>query len=144
MSKYFKDNGFLSEDGKKLVQPVHDSLMEVLTSKEVRHEMSEAEIMTLGSNLAKAVGDHISELLFAKRQPSNQYTDMSDEQFEAHLKAKYGDKWMLVALTKEEFARLPKPSDEEIKEAWQKGIQDREAYLKNAPSLHIDPGLRFK
>jgi hypothetical protein len=67
MTKVFKDNGFLSEEGKKVLQPLHDGLTEVMTSVEVRN-MSVQELQTLQANLAKLVGDAVSGAIFVRNQ----------------------------------------------------------------------------
>lgn len=63
MSKMFKENCFLSDEGKKVVQPLHDALQEVFSSIEVRN-MSVTELQILGCNLAKALGDTVSARIF--------------------------------------------------------------------------------
>ncbi len=67
MNKMFKENGFLSEDGKKVLQPLHDGLMEVMSSPEVR-EMSVQELQVLQANLAKLLGDVMSGAIFVKNK----------------------------------------------------------------------------
>lgn len=56
MNKMFTDNGFLSEEGKKVLQPLHDGLMEVIRAPEVQ-AMSVQELRTLQANLAKLIGE---------------------------------------------------------------------------------------
>ncbi len=65
MTKMFKENGFLTEEGKKVLQPLHDALMEVMSSVEVRN-MSVQELQVLQANLAKAVGDTTSAAIQSK------------------------------------------------------------------------------
>lgn len=67
MSTMFKENGFLSEEGKKVLQPLHDGLMEVMSSPEVR-AMSVQELQVLQANLAKLVGDATSEAMYVKNK----------------------------------------------------------------------------
>lgn len=64
MSKYFKDNGFLSEEGEELVADFKSSLSAML----VDADMSQSELQTLGSNLSKLVGDAISNTIQAKSE----------------------------------------------------------------------------
>ena len=67
MSKMFKDNGFLSEEGKKVLQPLHDGLMEVMSSPEIRN-MSVQELQVLQANLAKLIGDTMSGAIFVRNK----------------------------------------------------------------------------
>lgn len=143
MSKLFREDSFLSEDGKKVLQPLHDGLMEVISDIAVR-EMSVAELRVLGANLAKLVGDVISEQIFARTQNTNRFNTLTDEQFYAQLKAKYGEHWMLVTLTKDELARLPRLSREEMRASIEQGILERNAAIAETPSVNINSGLRFK
>lgn len=135
MSKMFRDNGFLTEEGKKVLQPLHDGLMEVISSKDVR-DMSVAELRTLGANLAKAVGDTISEQIFARTQVSNRFEAMTDEQFEGYLRAKHGDRWMFATLTSAELERCPKLQQKEIENI----LKESAKHLPKFPSN----GVRFK
>lgn len=67
MNKMFKDNGFLSEEGKKVLQPLHDGLLEVIASPEVR-AMTVQELQVLQANLAKLIGDTMSGQIFVRNQ----------------------------------------------------------------------------
>jgi len=67
MTKMFKENGWLSEEGKKVLQPLHDGLMEVMSSPEVRN-MSVQELRTLQANLAKLVGDTMSGAIYVRNK----------------------------------------------------------------------------
>lgn len=67
MNKMFKDNGFLSEEGKKVLQPLHDGLMEVRSSIEVR-QMTVQELQVLQANLAKLIGDFISDEIYIRNK----------------------------------------------------------------------------
>lgn len=65
MVKMFKENGWLTEEGKKVLQPLHDALMDVRSSKEVR-ELTVQELYILQANLAKLVGDFVSGEIFIR------------------------------------------------------------------------------
>ena len=67
MSNMFKENGFLSEEGKRVLQPLHDGLTEVMTSVEVR-SLSVQELQVLQANLAKLIGDAVSGAIFVKNK----------------------------------------------------------------------------
>lgn len=146
MSKYFTGNGFLSEEGKRLVEDFNFGLAATFIQDAVK-EMSEAELRTLGAALSNIIGNQVSNLIAAKNNLAKKLDDMSDEQFVAFMKAKYGKNWMLISITDEEFNRVKRMdsvSDEQIREAFAQGLEAREAYLKSVPSVNIDPGLRFK
>lgn len=146
MNKLFAENGLLSADGKMVAQPLASGLESVFSNPQVK-SMSEAEIRALGSNLSKMVGDFISERLQAKRDIANKFNEMNDAQFEAYLKVKYGDRWMLVTVTQDEMDRvrtMAAMSDERIREALEQGRKDREAAMQANPCVRIDPGLRFR
>ena len=141
--KFYKENGFLSEEGKKLLAPVAEALSKVFTSVEVR-EMSESQLRILGSSLSHLVGETTSNFIQSKAEVTRRFESMSEEQFEAYLKAKYGDKWMFVSLTPEEFARVRPISKEEMDKALEEGRTAAEEYYKNVPAVRVDSGLRFK
>lgn len=70
MTKMFQENGFLSEEGKKVLQPLHDGLMEVRSSIEVRN-MTVQELQVLQANLAKLVGDFISNEIYVRNHQAD-------------------------------------------------------------------------
>lgn len=67
MNKLFKDNGFMSEEGKKVLQPLHDGLYEVIRSPEVQ-AMSVQELQVLQANLAKLIGDVMSGEIYVRNK----------------------------------------------------------------------------
>jgi hypothetical protein len=67
MNKMFTDNGFISEEGKKVLQPLHDGLMEVVRAPEVQ-AMSVQELRTLQANLAKLIGEVMSGEIFIRNK----------------------------------------------------------------------------
>jgi hypothetical protein len=146
MSKWFKGNGFLSDEGKEALKNFREAMEEILASEEVE-EMKVSELQTLQSNMSKMVGDAVSNVLQAREEieadkRSNPLWKLTDEEFYASLKEKYGEKWMLVGLTKEEFARCPRPSRKQLREAWEQGAADAASIVH--PQVRIDPGLRFR
>src|SRR5690606_36085487 len=142
-NKYFKENGFLTSEGENLLNPVEKAIKSVFSQEDVK-SFSESQLRILGSALAKLVGDTVSDHQQAKREVKAKFAAMTNDQFEAYLKAKYGDRWMLVSLTEEEFERLPRLSNEEIKAALEEGRKAREEFERNVPMVRIDPSLRFR
>lgn len=65
MSKMFKDNGFLTEEGQKVLHSFYYGLNETMATAEVR-AMSVQELQVLQSNLAKLVGDALSKAIVEK------------------------------------------------------------------------------
>lgn len=126
MSKWFQENGFLSEEGKRALIEVRDELENVLGQDEVR-EMSVQELQTLQCNLMKMVGDAMSQKIAYRQQISNEYAHLTDDQFYAYLQEKYGSLWQFMSLTPEELARIPPLSEEDIKKALEQGRKDWEA-----------------
>jgi|SRR6185369_5116035 len=142
MNKLYKENGLLSEHGENVTYPLKDALQRILFHNDIR-ALSEYELRTLGGALQKIVGDAISERTQAKRELASKFAAMSDDDFYAHLKNRYGEKWMLVSLNNEEFERLPRLSKEEIEAALEEGHKAR-AEAERCTPMVIDRGLRFK
>jgi hypothetical protein len=106
MKEFFNGNGVLTKDGIDLLLEFNTALDNLLASDEV-HDMSESEIRTLGSVLAKILGDRISNRIASKIQTISQFDKMTDKEFEEHLINRYGNNWTMLTLSPEEFARLP-------------------------------------
>lgn len=132
---WFKEGGFLSEEGNRIVMDFRAALENIMSSDEVR-EMSFAEVQTLGSNLHKMVGDEVTNRISARLQFAKKLEEMSDEQFEAFLKAKHGSVWQLVTLLPEEIQRIRPLTDKQIEEAAERGRKEAEACRKATPSLN--------
>ena len=135
MNKMFKENGLLSEEGNKVVQPLQDALTKVFTSKEVR-DMSIDEIRALGANLAKIVGDSISDRIHHKKYLENKFAAMTDDQFESYLKDKHGDGWMFASLTQSELDRFPKLQRDKIENILKESAKHITKFPRN--------GIRYK
>ena len=104
-------------------------------------------LQTLHSNMSRMVGDAVANVVQAREEieadkRNNPLWKLTDEEFHASLKEKYGEKWMLVGLTKEELNRCPRPSRKEIREALEMGAADAASIVY--PHVHINPGLRFR
>lgn len=69
--------------------------------------------------------------------------EMTDEEFYSFLKEKYGDMWMLVTLTPEEFDRLPRLTDEEITALLKQGYQEK-LELESRLSLPLIPNIFYR
>lgn len=102
MNKYINGNGFLTEDGKRIMAPVQQALNTAL--KELGAN-DEASLRNAGAVLAKLVGDTISNTIQNKKDTEAMLNAMSDEQFEAFMKAKYGERWLFQTATPEELKR---------------------------------------
>lgn len=104
MSKMYKENGFLSPEGKSVVAPLEGALEALLSSPEVR-EMSETELRTLGGVLSNIIGNAISNVIVSRSVFQSNLDKMTDEQFELFMKTKYGDRWILQSVLPEELKR---------------------------------------
>lgn len=144
MNKFFQDNGYLSDHGKKALSEFKKALMEVLSSPEVK-EMNEAEFMTLQANLGHLVDNEMSKEAGNRREEVVRLNSMSDENFEAFLAEKYGPEYMLKAgLTKAELDRSMQSFHRRISAAMEEGFAIRNAVIDQTSLPSFDPGLRFK
>jgi hypothetical protein len=142
--KLYKENGLLSEYGQVVTSDVKIAIYKLLNQQEDVKKMSENELRTFGGALQKIVGDLISERVQFKNEVERKLSEMKDAQFEEYLKEKYGSRWMLVSLTDEEFARLPRLSKEDMQKALEEGIKARNEAIDATPAPYLNPGLRFK
>lgn len=131
---WFEGNGFLSEEGKRMLIDIRDNLDNLLSKDEVR-EMTFAEMQTLGSNLHKMIGDAISDRIASRMQFAAKLEAMTDEQFEAYLEVKYGNVWRFITLAPEELARVRPLTDKQIKDAVDQGMKDAAAVRETYPTL---------
>lgn len=143
MNKYFKDNAQLTDEGKQVLKPLSEALEQIFGTQTVK-DMSVQEIETLASNMAKMVADFVFDKKIVKNEIVKKFNEMTDEQFEAYLKAKYGPQYMLVGLTKEELDRVPPLSKEDLKKAMEEGRQAYKAVYESRSGVRLDPSLRFK
>lgn len=140
MKKVFDEKGGFTEHGNSLLLDFQYGLAQVMTTDEVFH-MSESELRLLGSLLSSVIGNVISARIARKLQISSSFTTMTDAEFESYLENKYGVSWRFMSLTEEEMVRVPKLTDEQIKEALEEGARDRKSVEDFQGSL-IDPSIR--
>lgn len=103
-------------DEKQLLSKFRSALEEIMASDEV-YEMSQTQLRNLGSTLSKIVGDTICDQIAIRLRATNQFSQMTDAEFENFLKEKYGEHWRFMSLTPEEFARVPSDLDVILKDA---------------------------
>lgn len=106
MNKMYKENGLLSEHGQCVTSPVKMAVYKLLWQDEEIKQMDESQLRVLGGVLQKIVADQISERIQHKNEVAKSLAVMEDAEFERLLKKKYGDRWMLVSLEKEELERV--------------------------------------
>lgn len=104
-NKWFKGNGFMSEEGNRALLDFRYGLDSVMEKDDVRN-MTVAEVQTLQANLAKLVGDACSKHLARRIQEANALAEMSDKEVEAYLVDKYGKIWEQLTLSPEEQVRV--------------------------------------
>lgn len=104
-SKWFKGNGFMSEEGERALTDFKYGLEVVMSADDVRN-MTVAEVQTLQANLAKKVGDAVSNHLARRLREANALAEMSDKELDAYLTDKYGKIWTELTLSPEEQVRV--------------------------------------
>ena len=114
-NEFFKETGFLSDEGEQLLLEFKTEI-EVLFDNDEVSDMTVAELRMLGANMANMVADRVSKRIAFKEQLSGKFAAMSDEEFEEYLKEKYGSVWQFISLPPEELARGLVISQEKIKE----------------------------
>ena len=112
MSKFFTDNGFLSEYGKEDFEMYLDKEINIILNT----TKNENELRILGSLICKRVQDKVLEHITRAAQEENKLNAMTDEQFYSFLEEKYGDAWAKATLTAAEIKRVPRLTSEEIHE----------------------------
>lgn len=101
---FYTDELVLTEEGKKFLQPLQDSLINIFHTKEVKN-MSESEVQILSDSIANIVREHISNQRQISKVTNQDIQLMSDEEFESYLQHKYDNFCFLNSLTTEEFNR---------------------------------------
>jgi len=134
MEKLFDEKGNFTEAGHKLLSDFNYGLFMIMLSDHVA-DMSEAELRLLGSQLHQIVGETITNKISRKLQITSYFNFMSDMEFEAYLKEKYGPIWDVTPLTPEELARVPGLTDQRIKEAMEEGIRQRQIFENDLSNL---------
>jgi hypothetical protein len=116
--KWFKENGFFSEEGEYAMMHFKDGLNDLVNKDEMK-EMSITQLQTLKSNVLKMVSDALSEEIGKKRAEAAKFAAMTDEQFLAYLDERHGEEfWPIVngGLNREEEDRLPPAKIRELLE----------------------------
>jgi hypothetical protein len=135
MKDLFKENGSLTEEGERFIIDFQYGLSQIMESDEVQ-EMSDDQLRTLQSNLMKMIGRVFTIKMSRNLQFLNDLFTLTDEQFYAHLKDKYGDNWIFHSLEKEERERIPLPDLQKI--------ADESKYIGETIIKHMaNNGVRF-
>jgi predicted house-cleaning noncanonical NTP pyrophosphatase (MazG superfamily) len=142
MYKIFKEDGTLSLYGKKVFEQLHYTLSEKIASPEVR-ALTHNQLLILKSHLSQLVGDLISEIALDKKQSASYLSSLTDEEFEAYMKNKYGEHWEFEACTPEELDRVKPISKEELEAAMEEGRKNAEDFLRQQVSFSI-PKIYYK
>ncbi len=143
MSKWFKENGFLDDEGKKALAGLKEALEGVLASPEGK-SLSDNELQTLQANVANMVGNIFSNAIQARSEEAEMLNHMTDEQFDSFLQEKYGNQWMLTVLTRQEQLRSSAAFTRRLQKAFAEALEIKQAVIANTPQVRIDPNLRFK
>lgn len=133
------ETGFLTPKGKELAnQKVFQGAKELLDMME-----TEIELRIMAGTLSKHIGDLVANKLAEQNQKRSELDAMSDQEFEASMKAKYGENWMLKSITPEELRRCPVISKEKLQAAFQEGLEARKSVMM-AQGVHGIHDLKFK
>lgn len=73
----------------------------------------------------------------------NNFDEMTDDQFEEYLKAKYGEEYLFMTLTQEEIERVMPIAEEKIEKAIEEELKDY-AIVSNDRVMGIPPKGYFK
>ncbi|CAM6006385.1 unnamed protein product [Sphagnum balticum] len=123
-SKWFKENGSLSEEGERAFIEIRDEVDNFLGHDEVLY-MSISELQILGSCIAKFVADRIHDKIIHRHRIANEFEAMTDDEFYDYLKEKYGEHiWQFCSLTPEELARCPTSSLEDFEKIMQENAKN--------------------
>lgn len=115
------DQGFLSENGKKVLQekflPAVQELLTLTTS--------ENEIRVMSSVLSNLIGKTTANLVQQYYDHKEDINEMSNEDFETYLKNKYQNFNLATSpITDEEMKRFAHLAMQQVKEAMQEGFQN--------------------
>lgn len=134
------ETGFLTSKGKELAdQKVFQGAKELLDMMQ-----TEIELRIMAGILSKHIGDLVANKIAEKSAAQkNPLFNMSDEEFELFLKAKYGENYPLMSLTKEELERCPALDDEKVRKAWADGLKAFQEAMKAYPNSPSIDHLRF-
>ena len=138
----FTENGNLNENGKKVTAPLASALEHIFASYEVK-DMSIDEMRSFGASLAKIVKDEVSNRIQGKLDVKTKFGHMTDDQFNAYLRVKYGKEFALKTLTPEEFDRLPLIPKEVFDKALEEGRKASEEFMR-FDSARWSPDPRYK
>lgn len=98
MSKLYKENGMISEEGQRVFKETIDAKIRMLLGQ----GETETEVRIIASLIHARVGDFALD----KIQEFNKFEQMSDDEFDQYLKNQYGDNWMHMSLSWPELKRL--------------------------------------
>ena len=141
-SDLVQDNGSITEDGRKLLEPLSNALESILYTPAMR-ELSDVDLKLFESVLFSKISEAVSKKMTHKK--TNTFDYMSDEQFSIYLKNKYGEgRSCLKSLTKEEFDRLPPIPDERIKEIINAAREARISCEEATPHFHPNKNIYYK
>lgn len=122
MNNYFNKNGTLTPEGKRLILH-YTGAIDILFNTEECADLSMDELKVLQTNMLAYLNDKFARRLAHKQAIIDKLNQMSDQEFEAYLKEKYGSVWPLLTLSHEEYARVPVLSQEKIEQLLKEGAQ---------------------
>lgn len=144
MTKWFQENGYLSDHGKEALAKFKTVLTELFSLPEVK-DMNEAEVLTLQANMLNLISRQVSGEILSRKEEVVRLAALSDEHFDSFLAEKYGPDYMLKAsLTKAESDRSLESFSRRIKKAMEEGLAIHKAVVGQTSLPSFDPGPRYK
>ena len=113
MGNFFTETGTPTAEGQKILGTVKLAIQDLVESDAV-YRLNQAELLTLGGHLAKIAGEAISNKIAYKLRLTHKYQSMTDDEFRAYLKDKYGNCWPIVSIEVEELQRMPQEDLEKV------------------------------
>lgn len=130
--KLFQENCIPTAEGTKFLEDFDRALKTIFNSDEVK-SMNNSQRRIIGSLLANMVGSATTDSVVKHDQMVAELEAVSDEDFESFLKEKYGESWLFVTLTPEEFERAKRVRHKEIAKIME-GVRER---LAKAPPPYM-------
>jgi hypothetical protein len=106
MNKLFDNHSNLTPDGKRVFVEFDTALHNIMHCDQV-NDMTESELLLLGTHMHKIIGEAITKKISQKKQLQHRLAAMTDQQFQDYLKDKYGEMWFITSLEPEECERVP-------------------------------------
>lgn len=122
----------MNTEDEDILLPVAQSVEKLFSTAPVK-EMTVSQLRAFGLYTIRVIADMFAEKVQARENLISRFENMTDDQFEAYLKAKYGEDWMFKSLAPDEFGRVMSSEGkfkEDIETALHEGFADLQAVRK--------------